>query len=175
VDHIILCVEESDTRPPICSCESQQTNGKNQNQTCPGRKIMSNESIRVQQDFTMYSVERLLPFLPSFLHHCRYSLNLSTVRYAQTKCLSELKPVHIITKKRTIPMMLWEGMEKQVKPLSCIILDGTQGRRAVFKLGFAVQSFLIYRASQYNLSKLINGVHVYCLTNPVPILTIKPS
>ena len=114
---------------------------------------MSNQSIRVQQDFTMYSVERLLPFLPSFLHHCRYSLNLSTVRYAQTKCLSELKPVHIITKKRTLTMMLWEGMEKQVKPLSCIILDGTQGRRAVFKLGFAVQSFLIYRASQYSCTK----------------------
>ena len=44
-----------------------------------------------------------------------------------------------------------------------------------FKLDFPVQSFLVYRAAHYNPSKQTNDVHVYCLTNPAPILTIKPS
>jgi len=65
-------------------------------------------------------------------------------------------------------MLWWDGLEKQLKPLSYIILDGTQGG-SFFKLDFPVQSFLIYRAAHYNPSKQTNDVHVYCLTNPVPL------
>jgi hypothetical protein len=50
------------------------------------------------------------------------------------------------------------GVEKQLEPLSCIRQN--TGKEDLFKLDFPVQSFLMYRAVQYNPSKLTNGVHV---------------
>lgn len=37
-DHTILCLEETDLRPPFCSFESQQIKEQNKYQTCPRKK-----------------------------------------------------------------------------------------------------------------------------------------
>ena len=62
-------------------------------------------------------------------------------------------------------MLWWDGLEKQLKPLSYIILDGTQGG-SFFKLDFPVQSFLIYSADYNNPSKPTNDVLVSLFDKP---------